>query len=86
MPSWEGKSKTTPLGYRIFVGILKTFRHHSAQVMFTFKVVGKRVQDPGLHSHFIDQRLTETIIVAVDEAVCFPPAVSHTSMVKAVKN
>ncbi|KIC95144.1 lipid A biosynthesis acyltransferase [Flavihumibacter solisilvae] len=25
MPSWEGKSKTTPLGYRIFVGILKIF-------------------------------------------------------------
>lgn len=25
MPSWEGKSKATPLGYRIFVGILKTF-------------------------------------------------------------
>jgi predicted LPLAT superfamily acyltransferase len=25
MPSWEGKSKATPLGYRIFVGVLKTF-------------------------------------------------------------
>jgi len=25
MPSWEGKSKATPLGYRIFVSVLKTF-------------------------------------------------------------
>jgi predicted LPLAT superfamily acyltransferase len=25
MPSWEGKSKATPLGYRIFVTVLKTF-------------------------------------------------------------
>ncbi|ULQ51480.1 lipid A biosynthesis acyltransferase [Flavihumibacter fluvii] len=25
MPSWEGRSKATPLGYRIFVGVLKTF-------------------------------------------------------------
>jgi predicted LPLAT superfamily acyltransferase len=25
MPSWQGKSKGTPLGYRVFVSILKTF-------------------------------------------------------------
>lgn len=25
MPSWEGRSKATPLGYRIFVWVLKTF-------------------------------------------------------------
>ena len=39
MSSWQGKSKGTPLGYRIFVWVLKTFGVLPAYFMLRFVVV-----------------------------------------------
>ena len=36
MPLWQGKSKATPLGYRIFVSVLKTFGILPAYVLLRF--------------------------------------------------
>ena len=36
MPGWQGKSQATPLGYRIFVGILKRFGVQPAYVLLRF--------------------------------------------------
>jgi predicted LPLAT superfamily acyltransferase len=36
MPSWQGKSKATPLGYRIFVYILKKFGVSPAYILLRF--------------------------------------------------
>jgi predicted LPLAT superfamily acyltransferase len=39
MPPWQGKSKGTPLGYRIFVSILKTFGVIPAYLLLRFVVL-----------------------------------------------
>jgi predicted LPLAT superfamily acyltransferase len=39
MPSWQGKSKGTPFGYRIFVSILKTFGVTPAYLLLRFVVL-----------------------------------------------
>jgi predicted LPLAT superfamily acyltransferase len=39
MPSWQGKSKGTPFGYRIFVSILKTFGVLPAYLLLRFVVL-----------------------------------------------
>lgn len=39
MPSWQGKSKGTPFGYRIFVSILKTFGVSPAYLLLRFVVL-----------------------------------------------
>ncbi|MFT3826158.1 MAG: lipid A biosynthesis acyltransferase [Chitinophagaceae bacterium] len=39
MPTWQGKSQATPLGYRIFVGILKRFGVLPAYVLLRFVAV-----------------------------------------------
>ena len=36
MPSWQGKSKGSPLGYRIFVWVLKTFGVRPAYFLLRF--------------------------------------------------
>jgi predicted LPLAT superfamily acyltransferase len=39
MPSWQGKSKGTPFGYRIFVSILKNFGVSPAYLLLRFVVL-----------------------------------------------